>query len=462
MTMSLVEVTSGLTQQYLSPLLPGIGERGGITTAQLSWVFVIQNVSMAVLTPVISRLGDSHGYRRVLRASVALVTLGSLLMALRPTFAILTTGAALQGAVVGFMPLMIGILRNRAGDDASRRGIGTLVSALLLATGFGGIVAGAVGASDPRLGLWVGVAAGVLGLAACVVMPDATARPTAEKFNMAGFVLLTVGLVGVVLALSQGGAWGWASPATLLTGVPGLASLVLWPFAELRSPHPMVDVRAFRNLRLTALSAVTFFVAFATIGSIATNATFFGADRAKTGYGFGLNANQIGWALLVFTLGGIVASALTPTALRRIGDRGTLVVGGLATAVGFGGLVFMHNTLSEVLLLSVLDGIGLGVFEAATRALSVEAVAQEDTAIAAGINELVLSLGAAVGAAALSAALTGYSDATGRVALGGYITGWALCCGAGLLAAVAALFLRGSGPRPTHDSDAATRSAALS
>ncbi|WP_326673812.1 MFS transporter [Streptomyces sp. NBC_01257] len=441
-SMVLVEVTSGFTQQYLSPLLPGIGVRSGITSAQISWIYVVQTVSMAVLTPVLSRLGDSHGYRRILRLSVGMVTVGSLLMALWPTLPLLLLGAVLQGGVVGFMPLMIGILRNRAGDEASRRGIGILVGALLLATGFGGIVAGVFGASDARHGLWVGVAAGVLGLVACVVMPDADTRPSAERFSMTAFGLLTVGLAGVVLALSQGSAWGWTSAATLLSGAVGLAALALWPYAELRTDRPMVDVRVFRNRRIAVLSVVTFFLAFSTLGSIVVNATFLAADPASGGYGFGLDSDAIGWALLAFIAAGIAASSLTPFALRRIGDRATLLAGGVATAIGFAGLALAHDDLTVFLILTAFNGIGLGVFESATRALSVEAVPQEDTAIAAGINELVLSLGAAVGAAALSAALAAHSDVTGHVATGGYTTGWWMCCAGGVLAGISALLLR--------------------
>lgn len=126
---------------------------------------------------------------------------------------------------------------------------------------------------------------------------------------------------------------------------------------------------------------------------------------------------------------GIAASSLTPFALRRIGDRATLLTGGVATAIGFAGLAVAHDDLTVFLVLTAFNGIGLGVFESATRALSVEAVPQEDTAIAAGINELVLSLGAAVGAAALSAALAAHSDSAGHVAAGGYTTGWWMCCG---------------------------------
>ncbi|MGQ4515463.1 MFS transporter [Streptomyces sp. DW26H14] len=446
-SMIAVELASGVTQQYLSPLLAGLGERAGITTAQQNWIYVIQTTSMAVFTPVLSRLGDSHGYRRVLRLSVAAVALGSLLMALRPDLPVLTLGAVLQGGVVGFMPLMIGILRNRGGEKASRTGIGILVSALLLAVGFAGILSGEVGAHDAGDGLWVGVAAGLLGCAACVLMPDGDPRPArGHHFDLMGFLLLTLALSGVVLALSQGGAWGWTSAPTLVCALVGVAALVVWPLLELRRERPLVDVRMFRNPRVAVLSTVTFFVSFATIGSLAANSTFLAASPGKAGYGMGLSSAAIGWVLLPMTAASVVSSLLTPALLRRAGERITVGAAGATTLVGFGGLVLWHGTLADYLVLSSFAGLAMGLFESATRALMVEAVPEEQTATAAGINELVLSLGVAVGAAAIGAGLSAHSGPDGRVAVGGYTTGWALCAIAGLAAAVVAVRLRGAAP----------------
>ncbi|MEU7485996.1 MFS transporter [Streptomyces sp. NPDC042319] len=442
-SMALVEVASGATQQYLPPILPGLGAQAGFGTAQQNWIIVVQMASCAVLTPVLSRLGDGFGHRRLLRASILMVVLGSLVMALWPTLPFLTLGAALQGGVVGFMPLMIGILRHQQGEAASRRGIGVLVGALLLAVGCAGIVAGAVGARDARLGLWIGVGAGLLGLAAGWLLPDGGATaPAARRFDVPGCVLLTVGLVGVVLALAQGATWGWASAATVGCGLVGVAALAGWWVLELRVAQPLVDVRMFRNPRVAVLSVVTFCVAAVTIGSIAFNATFLAAAPDAVGYGIGLNATAIGWALLPMTLASVAASALSPVLLRRLGERVTVAAAGVTAAVGFGLLVLRHTALAHYLVASLFIGVALGLFESVTRTLTVEAVAPEETATAAGVNELVLSLGAAVGSAVLGAALAAHTGPAGRVALGGYITGWALCAVAGVAAALAVLGLR--------------------
>ncbi|WP_051939139.1 MFS transporter [Phaeacidiphilus oryzae] len=445
-SMAVVEVVSGFTQQYLYPVLPTVGSQHGISVVQLSWIYVVQQVGMTVFTPVLSRLGDNHGYRKVLRLSVAMVAFGSLLMAVWPSLGGIALGALLQGGVVGFMPLMIGILRDRAGDAGVRRGIGALAGVLLAAVGVAGVAAGAVAAVSPVLGLWAGAVVGVLGFTACLLIPAERSEPVGQGFPLLPCALLSVGLIGITLALSQGPAWGWASSATLISAAIGVLAAAAWPFAELRAERPMVDVRMFRNRRVALLSVVTFCLSFGTLGTLGANSTFLGASPHTAGYGFGLGSLATGFALLPLSATGMAASLLTPRALRLLGDRVTVAIGGLAALVGFGGLALLYRTLTGWVVTSALVGIAMGVFESATRALSVEAVPTSETATAAGVNELVLSLGGAVGAALVSATLSAHADAADRVELGGYSTAWVICGLVGAAAAVAAGWL----PRKTN------------
>ena len=59
LAMALIESLSGVTQGYLNPILPALGPVFGIDDPTINGIFLISNVSFAVLTPIISRLGDS-------------------------------------------------------------------------------------------------------------------------------------------------------------------------------------------------------------------------------------------------------------------------------------------------------------------------------------------------------------------------------------------------------------------
>lgn len=79
--MVVIESLSGVVQGYLYPIIPALGPVFEIDAPTINGIFLIANISFAVLTPLISRLGDSYGYRRVLRLSTLAVALGALLMA---------------------------------------------------------------------------------------------------------------------------------------------------------------------------------------------------------------------------------------------------------------------------------------------------------------------------------------------------------------------------------------------
>src|SRR5688572_23942967 len=119
----LLEVTSGFLQFGLVPLLPAIGDRLAVSDAGLSWLMAEHLLAAAVCVPVLGRLGDRHGYRRMLRVSVVLVAAGTLLVALAPSFPLLMAGRAVQGPLAALLPLEIALLRGVLPQAAARRTI---------------------------------------------------------------------------------------------------------------------------------------------------------------------------------------------------------------------------------------------------------------------------------------------------------------------------------------------------
>lgn len=206
-TMAFVILLSGIAQGYLTPLLPAVGLSLHISTVGQNNIYLLSQVAFAVMTPLLSRLGDLYGHRRLLRVSIAMVAGGSLLIAVHPSAVTLAVGVVLQGAVVGFFPLLVGILRSRA-PERNRSGISLLVGVLLLSIGVGGLVAGALSEHHAEAGLWTAVPVAALAVVAGIVLPPSDA-PRGGRFHYGAAVLLTAGLVALVLVLAQGSTWGW-------------------------------------------------------------------------------------------------------------------------------------------------------------------------------------------------------------------------------------------------------------
>lgn len=438
--MTVIVVCSGVVQGYLTPLLPIVGAHVGIGGVGQNNLYLLSQIAFTVLTPLLSRWGDMWGHRRLLLIAVTMVAAGSLLIAARPTTATLAAGMVLQSAVVGFFPLLAGILRSRS-PECGRAGMSVLVGALLLSIGTGGFVAGTLSDEHALAGLWTAVPFGALALAAALALPTST-TPRAGRFNVPAALLLTFGLAALMLVLTEGESWGWTSAPSLLTQAAALVLLAAWVLVEQRSTHPLVDLGMLRDPRLAAVSAHTFCIAFGTIGFLGANAVYLGTEPDGDGFGLGLGAQAISLVSLAMVAAGFLGSTLTPRLARLIGDRRVLAAAGCAGAAGFLSLLLFHSSPPQYLAGALIIGLATGMFEAATRTLSVEVVDEAATALSVGVNEMALSLGAALGAAVISALWSSHTTAHKAVTAAGYQWAWAACAVMALGAAAAGLLFR--------------------
>nr|QXL90815.1 MFS transporter [Streptomyces sp.] len=458
--MAVVVLFSGIVQGYLTPLLPELGRELHIGGVGQNNIYLLSQLAFAVMTPLLSRLGDLYGHRRLLRVALGMVAGGSLLMAVWPTAVTLAVGVVLQGALVGFFPLLVGILRSRA-PERNRTGISLLVGVLLISIGVGGLVAGALSERHAAAGLWTAVPVAALAVLAGAVLPDSDV-PRGGRFHYGAAALLTSGLIALVLVLAQGSSWGWASPPTLGLAAAAVLLLVVWVTVERRSAHPLVSVRMLSNPRLAVVSVHTFCAAFGTIGFLGANALFLGASPDETGYGMGMGPQTIATVSLAMVIAGFAGSALTPRLAREAGDRAVLAAGGALIAFGFVAMALFHDTLPRYLSAALVIGFATGLFESITRTLSAEVVEEHETALAVGLNELALSLGAAIGAAVIGAFFTAHAvQGAGYIGESGFLWGWGACAAVAVLGSVLALRYRASGTTPARPAHQALKTGEL-
>ncbi|SEL88304.1 MFS transporter [Streptacidiphilus jiangxiensis] len=445
----LVELSSGITQGFLSPLLASLTSVLHVTAADLNWVSIASLLASVAFTPVLSRMGDLYGHRKVLRWNLAIVLLGSVLVGLSRSFGLLLAGSLLQGAFAGFFPLLVGILRNRSDRAESRRGISFMVAALTSGVAVGLVASGLLAkySASPTAALWVPTAAVALALAVTwPLLPETEYRP-GGRVDWAGGLLLCVGLVAIMLGLGQGGApgWEWTSARTLGCLLGGAAVTAVWAVVELRTAEPMIDVRLFRHRNVVVVSLVALTFTFGMLGLLVANPVFLGTSKAQAGYGLGLDPLGISLAMLPNMLALTLGALIAPAVASRITDRLVLVTGSLLMAVGFVAEFAGHSSLVAFLAATAVAGLGSGLLQHATRTLAVEAVPPEQTSVGSGINELLINVGGSIGAAVVLAVFAAQTPA-GQVLprLGAYTTSWLLCAAVAAAGAVLSLLHRGT------------------
>jgi MFS family permease len=266
-----------------------------------------------------------------------------------------------------------------------------------------------------------------------------------------GALLLGLGLVGMVLALSNGAGWGWTSTRTLVALVGGAVLLAGWVVVELRTNQPLMDLRYLFRPRLAPIFLIGFLLYFAYLGSQVPNATFLALPVSRLGHGLGLTPVGISMAFVSPFLAATVLAALTSRIGRVIGYPRTVALG-TVLFVGVVGLVFDHRSLVAFIVLNSISGAGFGLIEGATRTIVVDELRDGEISVGEGIYELSIGLGSAFGRAVVAAILTAHTTPhTQFVSEHGYEVVWSVLAAAGVVGAVTAtayaVFRRKSTPQ---------------
>ncbi|MDQ1125654.1 Major Facilitator Superfamily protein [Microbacterium sp. LKL04] len=408
-----------------------------------AWVVTATLLAAAVSTPIAGRLGDMYGKRRIVLVLLGLLIVGSVIAALSPSIGGIIVGRALQGAVTGVVPLGISIMRDVLHEDRVDAAI-ALMSATL---GVGGAVGMPVSAiitetSDWHVLFWMAAGLGAVVFVLVATVVPASVLRTAGRFDFAGAVGLAIGLTGVLLAVSRGNEWGWASPATLALGLGGLAVLLVWGWFELRIREPLLD------LRVAARPAVL----LTNLASVAMGFSLFASNvsypqmlelPASVG-GFGLTLVQASFIVMPAGLVMMVLSPFSGRLARTIGPRVLLIMGASALILAYGYSLLWASEVWHLLVANLLIGVGIGFGYAGMPMLIMRSVPQHETGASNGLNALFRSLGTSIAAAVVGAVLAALSVDRGGVAVptpAAFQLSFALGLGAAVIALGVALFI---------------------
>ncbi|ALJ21938.1 MFS transporter permease [Microbacterium sp. No. 7] len=430
----------------LIPIQGELPELLGAAREDTAWVITVTLLVSAITNPIAGKLGDMYGKRRIALVLLLLLVAGSVVSALATSVWPLVVGRALQGSGMGVIPLGISILRDTLHKDRLGSAI-ALVSATLGVGGALGLPISAYVAEhfDWRVLFWFAAGLGVVCFALYVwIVPPSTLR-TAGRFDFVGAVGLSLGLVGVLLAVSRGSDWGWLSPTTLICFGGGVVVLLAWGWYELRRDNPLVDLRVSARGPVLMTNLASIAMGFALFSS---NIVFPQLLELPTEHGgMGLSLLAASLVLMPAGLGMLVMAPVVGRVERRVGPKPLLVAGAVVIALTYGAATLLDLGVWSVLIVNTSIGIGIGLGYAAMPALVMRAVPSTETAASNGLNTLMRGLGTSFAAAVVAAVLAGSAtDVGGRSvpSMEGFHVALVLGLVAAVLCAVLALFI----PRP--------------
>ncbi|WP_405933271.1 MFS transporter [Streptomyces sp. NBC_00827] len=442
--LALAGIVVSLMQTLVIPIVPELPKLLDASASNTIWAVTATLLAASVATPVVGRLGDMFGKRRMLLASIVLLVAGSVVCALSDSLVPMIVGRTLQGLAAAVVPLGISVMRDVL--PAERLTSSTaLMSASLGVGGALGLPSAAFIADrfDWHILFWTSAALGTVAFALVLaIVPESKVR-AGGRFDLIGAIGLSTALVSLLLAVSKGSDWGWTSGTVLGLFATAVLVLLAWGVFELRTAQPLVDLRtlARRQVLFTNLASVAFGFSMFAMSLVLPQLLQL---PEQTGYGLGRSMLTVG---LVLAPQGLVMMAMAPLSAAISKTRGpkiTLMTGAVIVAAGYGLNILLMSEVWHLVLVSCIIGAGVGFAYGAMPALIMGAVPATETAAANSLNTLMRSIGTSFASALAGVILAQMTTDFGTTALpseNGFRTVLAVGAGAALLALLLASFL---------------------
>lgn len=430
-----------LLQSLVVPVLTTVQHELHTSQDTVTWVLTAYLLSAAIMTPILGRIGDMFGKKRVFVATLVALAVGSLLAALAPSIGVMIVARVIQGFAGGMLPVAFGIIRDEFPAERVPGAIGLLASLTAIGAGLGIVLAGPiVDALSWRWLFWLPMMLTIVaGIAAYLFVPESEVRAPG-RISWLPAVLLSGWLVALLVALSEAPTWGWGSGKVL--GLIAVAVLLAagWLAAELRATTPLIDMKMMRLTAVWTNNLVALLIGMGMYATFAFLPEFVQTPRAIAGYGFTASITKSGLMLLPSTVTMFCVGMFAGRLAHRYGGKALVVAGCLVGAGSMAVLAFAHQQEWQVFLATALMGIGFGLAFSAMSALIVAAVPPSQTGVASGMNANIRNIGGSIGSAVMASIVTSQLAPSGLPKDAGYTTGFAVmtCClvlaaGAGLL-----------------------------
>ncbi|WP_159700089.1 MFS transporter [Arthrobacter sp. 18067] len=437
--LSLGGLSFAVLQSLVAPALGTIGKDLGVATSDASWVLTAYLLSASVLTPILGRLGDMVGKRKVLIVVLSLLLVGAVLAAIAPNLTVLIIGRVLQGAAGAVMPLSIGIVRDELPKERVSVTIGLLSAIFGIGAGVGIVAAGPiVEALSWHWLFWLPAGLVLIALLGAIFgMPESPVK-TPGKLDLLGTGILSVGLVAVLLAISEGQTWGWGDGKTISLLIGGGIALIVFVFVELRVAEPLIDVRLFRNRGVWTAHIVALAFGFAMFGTFVLVPTILQLPTVL-GYGFGKTVSEAGIYLLPTVVAMVISGVIAGALIRKVGPKIPMILGAVAVTIAFVIPALGHGEEWQIVVSGILTGIGIGMALAATSNAIVESVPATQTGEAISANTVLRTIGSSIGTAVIAALISSNITPQGAPSDDAFTIGFWVSAGVGVLALLAAL-----------------------
>ncbi|WP_330231109.1 MFS transporter [Nocardia sp. NBC_00508] len=239
--------------QKIAPTFPGVG-------ADINWAIIVFGLIGAAASPLIGKMSDVWGKKRMFLVCGVLFMIGCVLDAVTSNWALFLIGRGLQATAIATAVIAYGLIRDLMPRRYVPLGLGITATGLGLSAIAGPLLGGfLVDSYSWRAIFWCMAGFTLLMLPAVwLVVPESKLR-VPERIDIVGAVLLSAGAGLTLIYLDKGRDWGWGRPTTVAWLIGGVALLVLFVVVETQVPRPIMDMKLLFHPRVALVLAAALF-----------------------------------------------------------------------------------------------------------------------------------------------------------------------------------------------------------
>jgi EmrB/QacA subfamily drug resistance transporter len=406
----------------LNVAIPSLIRDLDASNSEIQWIIDAYTLVFAGLLLTTGSLSDRFGRKGALQVGIVLFAIGSTAAALSTS----TTHLILSRASMGIggaliMPSTLSILTNVFRDPRERgRAIGVWAGFSGLAVAVGPVTGGLLLRHFEWSSVfWVNLPIGAVALVAGYFLVPTSRDPNQGRLDPVGAVLSIVGLGSLLFGIIEGPSKGWSDPLVIggfLVGVAAITTFILW---ELRSDHPMLDMRFFTNRRFTAANSAITLTFFAMFGSMFLMTQYWQFVHGYSPLGAGIR-------LVPYALAMMVTAPLSARLVERAGTKRIVTTGLLVVSTGLVSLSFIKATTPYPIAISLfcLMAVGMGMTMAPATESVMGSLPREKAGVGSAVNDTTRQMGGALGVAIIGSVVSSVyaaniSDVAGRFGLTG-------------------------------------------
>jgi EmrB/QacA subfamily drug resistance transporter len=406
----------------VGPALPTIRDYFSLDDRAVTWLFTTYVLFNLIGTPLMAKLSDIWGRRSIYLTNIILFGLGSLIVAVAPSFAVVLVGRAIQGlGSGGIFPVASAVIGDTFPREKRGSALGLIGAVFGLAFIIGPILGGLLLLAHWRwlFAINLPVVLGVLWVAPSL-LPHAPG-PNRYRFDWAGMLILALMLSFLTYGLTQINTTHFWASITGLRVWPSLTlTLLLLPFfllLERKAADPVLDLRLFGSRQLSLASLLSFGAGLGESGVVFIPALAVAA--------FAISDSNASFLLMPVVLALAVGAPVSGRMLDKVGSKAVIVTGASLLTIGILFLSFFPQNWVIFITTGVLIGLGLSaLLGAPIRYIMLNEAPAEERATAQAVITICtgvgqLTSGALMGAVAASfgGGVAGYGSAYGVIGL---------------------------------------------